>query len=247
MNDPRLLRGFLWCGPAFMVLFFIGFVPLAGYLPPPSPGDNAAEVVSFYTDNETPLRVGMCVMMLAALFFGPWGIALAALTRRTEKGTPACTWIQVFSTGIILFTLAMIVLVWSVTSFRAGEIPPETTRTLNDIGFFLFLFDWSPFALWLVSFAIAIFRDQSERPLFPRWVAYLNLWLATMGVPGSLIIFFKSGAFGFSGALGFYTPAAAFWMWMIVMTWAGFRALDAWESEREPPRTEAVAAVGAGR
>ena len=226
MENRKLLLACLWCGPVFAVLFGIAFVFLAGFLPPPTPHDSPAEIVDFYTEDQTALRIGMCVMMLATPLLGPWGIALASQTRRTETGFPILTAIQVFCTGVILLTIAIIVLVWALASFRAGEASPETTRDFNDLGFFLFLFDWSPFALWLVSFSVAIFLDRNDPPVFPRWAAYLNLWLATLGIPGGLIVFFKHGALAYNGALGFYCPVVAFFIWLIVMTWLGHKAIN---------------------
>lgn len=226
MQSRKLLLACAWCGPVFAGLFAIGFVFLSGFLPPPSPSDSAAEVVDFYRDDQTAFRVGTCLMMLAVPLLGPWGIALASQTRRTETGFPVLTAIQIFCTGVILFTIALLVTVWAWASFRAGEISPEETQSINDFGFFLFLFDWTPFALWLVSFAVAIFLDRSDPPVFPRWAAYLNLWLATLGIPGGLIVFFKTGAFAYNGFLGFYFPVVAFFIWLVVMTWLTIRNIN---------------------
>ena len=96
MANRRLLLACAWCGPAFAVMFAIGFVLLAGFLPPPSPSDSPAQIVDFYREDQTALRIGMCVMMLATPLIGPWGIAMASQTRRTESGFPILTAIQVF-------------------------------------------------------------------------------------------------------------------------------------------------------
>ena len=225
MENRKLLLACLWCGPAFALLFAVGLARVSGFIPPPSPHDSPQEIGNFYTDDLTAFRIGTCLMMLAAPLLGPWGIALASQTRRTETGFPVLTAIQVFMTGVILLTIAIIVLLWALASFRAGEASPDTVRDWNDFAFFLFLFDWSPFALWLVTFAVAIFLDRNDPPVYPRWAAYLNLWLATLGIPGGLIVFFKHGALAYNGALGFYFPVVAFFVWLVVMTWLTFNNL----------------------
>jgi hypothetical protein len=126
---------------------------------------------------------------------------------------------------VVVLTIALFDLIWAVASFRAGHIPPETTRTLNDVAFFLLLFDFSPFCLWVASFAVAIFRDPRPEPIFPRWAAYLNLWIVFLSLPGVLVVFFKHGPFGFSGLLAFYFPVVVFFVWLVTMSALGLRAI----------------------
>jgi hypothetical protein len=234
-RDARFLAGCVWCGPAFAVVFGIGFV-LAGFLPPPAPSDTAAQIARFFDSDS--VRAGTVIMMAGIPLIGVWGCALAALTRRTETGFPVVTCIQVFCAGVVVLTITVFDLIWAVASFRAGHIPPETTRTLNDLAFFLLLFDWSPFCLWVASFAVAIFRDQGPEPVFPRWAAYLNLWVVGLSVPGCLIVFFKHGAFAFDGLFGFYVVVVVFFVWLIAMTCL---ALTRFAADAATPNTRAVA------
>jgi hypothetical protein len=154
------------------------------------------------------------------------GCAVASQTRRTEAGFPVITCIQVACAAIVTLTIAVFVLIWAVASFRAGHIPAETTRTVNDIAFFLLLFDWSPFCLWVASFAVAIFRDQNPEPIFPRWAAYLNLWIVLLSIPGCLIVFFKHGPFAFNGFVAFYFPVVVFFVWLVAMTALSLQAIQ---------------------
>ena len=80
------------------------------------------------------------------------------------------------------------------------------------------LFTWAPFAAWFTLIATTLFSDKSETPLYPRWVAYLNLWCGLLGAPGGLIVFFKSGPFAYDGLIGFYIPFGVFTLWIVVMT-----------------------------
>jgi hypothetical protein len=224
MTRQKLLWG-MWCGPIFAGIFAIGFALLCGFLPPPKAHDSAAQIVAMYREHPTAFRAGTALMMLGVLFIAPWGAAMASQTRRTEQGFPILTAIQLICTGVVVFTIALFVLIWAVASFRAGSIPPETTRTLNDLGFFLLLFDWSPFCLWVLSFAIAIFTDSNETPIFPRWAAYLNLWIVGLSVPGGLIVFFKTGPLAFHGFVAYYFPIVVFFVWLVAMTTLSMRAI----------------------
>jgi hypothetical protein len=224
VRDARFLRACILIGAiGFTVGFGFGFVILAGLIPPPAPTWSARHVANFL--NSDSFRAGTCVMMAAVPFAGIWGCAVAAVTRKTETGFPMVTAIQVAMCGVVVLTLAVFDLVWAVAAFRAGQIPPDTTRTLNDLAFFLFLFDWSPFCLWVASFSIAIFRDQNPEPIFPRWVAYLCLWIVGLSIPGCLIVFFKHGPFAFNGFVAFYFPVVTFFVWLVAITWTAQQAL----------------------
>jgi hypothetical protein len=147
MTRKKLLWG-MWCGPAFAVLFGIGFALMLQFLPPPHAHDSAEEIVAMYREHPALFRAGTALMILGVIFIAPWGAAMASQTRRTERGFPILTAIQLICTGVVVFTIVLFTLIWAVASFRAGDIPAETTRTLNDLAFFLLLFDWSPFCLW---------------------------------------------------------------------------------------------------
>ena len=225
VRDARFLRVCMWVGAGvFAVGFGIGFAVLCKLLPPPSPNWTAVHVARFVGTDR--FRAGTVVMMAAVPFVGIWGCAVAGVTRRTESGFPVITCIQVAMCGVVVLTIAVFDLIWAVASFRAGQIPPETTRTLNDIAFFLLLFDWSPFCLWVASFAVAIFRDQNPEPILPRWLGYLCLWIVGLSFPGCLIVFFKHGAFAFNGFVAFYFPVVTFFIWLVAVTWTTHTALQ---------------------
>jgi hypothetical protein len=223
-RDARFLTICTWCGAVvFAVLFGIGFAVLGQLIPPPAPSESATWIAHFVGNDR--FRAGTVVMMAGVPFIGIWGCAVASQTRRTESGFPVITCIQVACAAVVTLTIAVFTLIWAVASFRANQIPPQTTRTLNDLAFFLLLFDWSPFCLWVASFAVAIFRDQNPEPIFPRWAAYLNLWIVGLSFPGCLIVFFKHGPFAFDGFVAFYFPVVVFFIWLVAMTWLTLQAI----------------------
>jgi hypothetical protein len=225
VRDARFLRLCMWIGAGvFAVGFGLGFAVLCKFLPPPHPTWSAAHIASFVGTDR--FRAGTCVMMAAVPFVGVWGCAVAAVTRKTESGFPMITCVQVAMAGVVVLTIAVFDLIWAVASFRAGHIPAQTTRTLNDVAFFLLLFDFSPFCLWVASFAVAIFRDRNPEPIFPRWVAYLCLWVVGLSIPGCLIVFFKTGPFAFAGFVSFYFPVVTFFVWLVAITWTAHGALS---------------------
>jgi hypothetical protein len=199
---------------------------IAGFIPPPSPAASAAEIARWYSDNLTGIRLGTVVMMFGVVLIAPWSVALAVHTARAERGLPIFACIQFMCVGVVTFTIVLFTLVWAVASFRVGEVSAEITQVLNDTAHFLLLFDWSPFCLWVATFAVVIFRDRGERPVFPRWAGYLNLWVILLSLPGGVLVFFKDGPFAYNGLLACYFVVGVFFVWLVVMTVLGIRATD---------------------
>ena len=83
--------------------------------------------------------------------------------------------------------------------------------------------------------------------MLPRWLAYFNLWVAFLFVPGGLILFFKTGPFAWNGVFTFWLPLSIFSLWFIVMFVALRKSIanQAAEEERialDAERTPAVPA-----
>lgn len=75
-----------------------------------------------------------------------------------------------------------------------------------------------PAIVQCLSIGLAVLGHRRENPMFPRWVAYYNFWIAFLFVPGGLAMFFKDGAFAWNGLLAFWLAAVMFGTWFIVMS-----------------------------
>jgi hypothetical protein len=64
---------------------------------------------------------------------------------------------------------------------------------------------------------MVVLQDTSGRPLFPRWIAYFNIWIAISFVPTGLVAFFKTGPFTWHGLIGFWIPTISYGTWFVVM------------------------------
>ncbi|MHB8465372.1 MAG: hypothetical protein ACYDH6_23270 [Acidimicrobiales bacterium] len=208
-------------------------IVVAGFVPPPSPAETAVQIQQLYRSNATAIGAGMVLMTLGAPFLAAWGCAITAQASRTEKGLPILTCLQLMAIGIGTLIAMVIPMIWAVAAFRPGDIDAATTQTLNDIGFFLFLFPWTALALWVVPLAAAILRDASETPVFPRWAAYLNLLAAILSFPGGLVVFAKRGSLAYNGVLAFYLPVVVLFAWMIAMSALTLKAIREDDASRD--------------
>jgi hypothetical protein len=99
-------------------------------------------------------------------------------------------------------------------------------QMLNDMGWLMFVAVISSVIVQIVSIGIAILIDHRPEPIFPRWVGYLNLWVAAGLTPLGIVVFFKDGPFAWNGLFGFYIPLACYVVWMGVMFFVLLKAVD---------------------
>jgi hypothetical protein len=156
--------------------------------------------------------------MAAIALIAPWGAALAVQTHRGNPGTAVFTVTQIVCVAVTTIIGVLAPIAWGFASFRAGSQSPELTQTLNDLAWIVFIFPWSPLAVWYASVGLAIIMDRSDQPVFPRWAAYLSFWTATLSAPGGLTILFKSGPLAYNGLLSLWVPLGVFGIWISVMT-----------------------------
>jgi len=227
---PKAHRFCLWMGPVMSVIYMIGFIPLAGFWPVPTPDWSPDELSAWLVENRGAFQIGCAMMIASAALFGPWGSALAIWTRKTEVRFPVLyvTQIVALATGLTIFVL--IQLFWGIASFRAGDISPEITQTMFDIGWFMFLFDISPFIVWACALALGILWNPPEHQLYPRWAGYFTLAVCLCWSAGLMVLFFKSGPFAYNGLLSMWLPLGMFFVWLGVMTVLGLKAVTKQEA-----------------
>jgi len=216
--NPKIQRAMVWSGPLLVVIMLIGLIPLTGFIPIPSPLLTSDQIATMYTERQVAIRIGCALMMIAGAFWASWNAVIVMWMRRMESGYPSLTFASLCCVGYGIWPFEAYPLSWALAAFRSDEIAPDTTRMLNDAGWYFFVFTWPPYALFCYMFAAAILHDRNTPAIFPRWVAYLNVFCGLALTPGILIAFFKTGPFAYNGILSVYIPLAVFFVWIVVMT-----------------------------
>ena len=219
------MRLSVWSGVAFLVLLGIGMAALAQLVPPPKASETAREVADFYRDDTDRLRAGLMVMMVGSAFFVPWAAAIGDRIKRIEGGssTPMAH-TQIVSGAVVAIGIIIPSMLMVGASFRP-ERDPVVTQALHDLAWIVLLGVFSPFVVQCLSVAVPIF-GHAEQKIYPRWVAYFNVWIALLAVPAGLLPFFKTGAFAWHGLFPFWVGASIFFIWVIVMTVVTLRSID---------------------
>ena len=214
--DPLVMRACVWSGIILVAMTVVGLGWFMGYAPPPRADWTAHQSLEFVKTNQTSILFGAAICTFFWSFWATWAAPIILCIRHMER-SPLLTIASVVGVGGGAGVITTIAVSWTVMAFRAES--PQIVQAFNDLGFFLFLYTWPPFAIWMVIIAVAILRDINARPLFPRWVAYYNLLCAIGMAPASLMGFFKTGPFAFHGRLAFWLVALDFFVWLLVMSW----------------------------
>ena len=218
-----------WSGMIAAGLIGIALL-LPGFVPPPSPALSTEEVVAIYQSKTGAIRLGMFIGMFGIAFYPLFVGAISTQMRRMQGISRFPVYVQLGAGSISILMLLIPLMLILVAAFRPDR-DPLTTVALNDMAWLFFITPFSTFLAQNIAIAIGILSDKSPRPVFPRWLAYLNIWTGLLFVPGGLAFFFKTGPFAWNGLLAFWLPAVVFFAWLIIMAVMLLKAIG--ESEQD--------------
>lgn len=201
-----------WAGPATVVIALIGWL-IAGVLPIPlGPESSVQEVVDFYS--QTRVLAGLAIASVGICLVFPLTAVIGVHMVRMEGRTPILTFLQLITGAATGVLLLLPMLLMAVIGFRPDR-NPELTLTLNDIAWLLFITPIAPFIIQNVAIGVAILNDK--RQTLPRWVAYVNFWVAFSFLPDPLAFFFHSGPFAWRGIFIFWLALTTYAVFLVVM------------------------------
>jgi hypothetical protein len=212
-------------GIVCLLLFFGGFVA-AGFLPPLAPSSSAGEIAAHYQDHATGIRFGAGLIFLSSMFYAWFTAVICGQMRRIPGVHPTVVNAALAAGAFACVTFLLPALLFAVTAFRPDR-SPDATLLLNDMSWIILVMPWPPFMAQFLAFAFAIFADSRSKPLFPRWLAYFNVWAEFMFTPAIILPFFKTGPFAWNGVFVFWIPATVFGALFIVNTVWLMKAINA--------------------
>ncbi|WP_370501111.1 hypothetical protein NWT09_12540 [Mycolicibacterium sp. jd] len=215
-----------WGGIAFSVLFFIGFVGIAGFFPPMAPSDTADEIAAIYRDNNTAIIAGLLFCYVGTMCYLAFGSGIVGQTRRIRGVAPAVTFFQVSSYASANLLILLPIVCWFTAAFRPETRSAESIQLINDFGWISFVIGFPPFVTWVFSTGLAILSDTAERPLFPRWSGYASLCMGLLQVMAVMLVFFKVGPFAWDGFFSWYIPFTDFFLWFVIITVVTIKAIN---------------------
>lgn len=209
----------IWMGPLASALIFIAFWPLMHVFPPPSPLTSMHDFAQMFRDNRSGFLIGGVAEMCASALIFPFGGAIAVFMRRIEGSSPLWTYtmLMVFCMGYA--TVFFGGLMFTIAAYRP-ELPDEILYLMASGSFILMV---CPAITGFVQYGVTglcILQDKSANPILPRWLGYLNLWVALLSLPGQTVGMFLKGPFAWNGVMAFWIPAVVFGFWINGMMFA---------------------------
>jgi hypothetical protein len=162
------------------------------------------------------IRVGMIISSFAAGLLGPWVAAVAVYLKRIEGGQSPLTYLQLGFGMLLVLEFIFPMMIWETATFRIGR-SDQLIQTLNDMAWIPFEAVTATSIIEAVAIGVAILRDHRGRSVFPRWVGYVNFWVAAGLAGGSLNVLVKNGPLAWPGILAWWIPLVAFAVWMTTM------------------------------
>ncbi|WP_230592022.1 hypothetical protein [Rhodococcoides fascians] len=231
--NPRVLTVCAFGGPAAVIVTLVGW-SIAGVLPLPiGPGAPQAEVMSFYLDNSVRTGTGFVIASLGIVLYAP----LVALTTmhmlRIEGRRPVLAFTQLATGTATLLINGLPMLLWALATFRADR-SADTVLLLHDMGWLILFPGIMLFCLQNISIGLAVVT--SDGSVFPRWLGYLNFFVALSFVPDPLAFFFHSGPLAWNGVFVFWLALTTYCIFLCATTWACLRANATLGSALDRPR-----------
>lgn len=121
--------------------------------------------------------------------------------------------------------------IFGVAAYRPEERSAELTQALNDIFWLWFIGIVGTIIVQNVTLAVAAFVDATDPPTFPRWYGYLNLWVATLPLPGCVVVVFNEGPLAWNGIFAFYIPGLVLLVWIFATTAVMLKSIRAQQAQ----------------
>lgn len=237
--DATVQRLCVWAGVAMAVLFAVGFCGFAHFWPPTSPHQSAASLAAFIDEHRTSLRLGLVLTAVGAACLAPFCAVITVQMKRIEGRHAPLAYTQLALGGVFVFSFIVPIMVMLTLLYRPRSL--DDTLLFSDLFWLMFVGVVATGMMEWLAIGIAILRDPRERPIYPRWVGYVNLWLAFLFCPGEFVFFFQDGPLAWNGALSWYATVIGFFIWLAVMVVTTLQAI----TKQDAADTDATPAVGA--
>lgn len=209
LTKSRVMMAGAWGAIGYLVLLFLGWGAVAGFLPPTPPSAGAEHVVALIQSDHTRIRIGMVLVMFAAFVFIPYAAAAAHYVARIEGGAGILTYTLLLGAAGNM-ALTFYPAIWWLTAAYRPDRGAEQIYLVNDMAWLQFIGGATIFLAMPLALGIATLCDKSSEPTFPRWFGYANIWIILAVIPDQLLFFFHGGPFAWNGVFGLWIPVVAF-------------------------------------
>ena len=204
-EEAKVVRLCAYSVVVFLLLFGAGWGVLGRNIPPYSANLSADTLATVYKSHCTTLRIGFALGALGTTFYIPWTVGLFRIMLRLERGGPVWSYLQLAGGMLTSVVPLMACLVWLTAAFRP-EQDPDIIRMLFDMGWLIMDIGFGVTILQYVSLGVVALKDERAEPLFPRWLAWIGIWIGLEFIVELIMPYFRVGPFSWNGLFAYWIP-----------------------------------------
>lgn len=205
----------LWWAFIFMVIFALAWTFLLHMVPLPPATLTVAEVVDFYTQNASDIKLGAAIASWTSAFWVPFTVVVAVQMARLERGRIP-VWSILALVGGVLSSMFIVFppIMWGVIAFNPGR-DPNSTALLNEMANLTLTTTDQFFIFQMIAMTYVSFTQKNvPHSPFPRWYGWFNFWIAIIFEVGAMAFLFKTGPFAWNGLFVYWFPFCGFFIWL---------------------------------
>jgi len=241
-NEAKLVRLTAWSCIVFVVVFALGWGVLGRNIPPYPPDMPADELASIYRAHASTMRIGFAVGAFSSTFLVAWAIGLFRIMVRMEQGSQLLSYTQLIG-GVLTGMVPLFACIFWLTAAFRPEQDPAIIRLLFDLGWLTIDIGFGVTILQYCALGVVAIRDTREKPLFPKWLAWLGIWISLEFLVELIMPYFRSGPFAWNGLFAYWLPFFGPFVWMIGVALYMFKATTRLTEEYESERSAAVSGL----
>ncbi|KAI9733828.1 MAG: hypothetical protein M1818_007095 [Claussenomyces sp. TS43310] len=196
-------------------LFFLFAFVASGFIAPIKPYWTAEQTLHHFQTHEGGIQTGAALMLISGMLYLPLTAAISAQMRRIPNLHYAVSALQLASGAAGIFTFMMPAMILATAVFRLDR-PAEITQLMTDFFWITALMPWPTFMTQNFAFAYAILIDQRPHPLFPKFMAVINIAVPILFVPAIAMHCTKTGPLAWNGGLTFWTAGSLFCSQLVI-------------------------------
>lgn len=222
----------LWLGYSFFLVYLLGFVVVANFIPPHTPTLGTAEIAEMFQDNKWRILVGQSICVIASALYVPWSVAIFSQLLRIETKrvarVPALSYLALTSGAIGMVFFMLPSMIWIAMAFHTPSAG-DYLRLMDDFAWMIWFISTPLFIVQEIAVGLCVLIYRND--VFKRWFGWYSMLTVTSLVPVCWVALFKTGPFAWDGAIGFYLPITIFMVWFHLMTWSVYRAIKQEDAE----------------
>jgi uncharacterized membrane protein YagU involved in acid resistance len=238
-NEAKLVRLTAWSCIVFVALFALSWGVLGRNIPPYAPSMPADQLASIYRAHASTMRIGFAVGAFSSTFLVAWAIGLFRIMVRMEQGSQLLSYTQLIG-GVLTGMVPLFACIFWLTAAFRPEQDPAIIRLLFDLGWLTIDIGFGVTILQYCALGVVAMRDTREKPLFPKWLAWLGIWISLEFLVELIMPYFRSGPFAWNGLFAYWVPFFGPFVWMIGVALYMFKATTRLTEEYESERSAAV-------